>query len=85
MTTITKPTYDSFLDERHLAVWESPAGKRHVEGWFSQTLCGSFLDRSRSWRWRELTSLRYLGRLANGNADGVWCKRCLNNYRGMNV
>jgi hypothetical protein len=84
MTTITKPAYDAFLDERYIDIWKSQSGKRHVAGWFNETLCGSYLFPPR-WEWYDRTSLRYLGKLANGQHDGVWCKRCLNNYRGMNV
>lgn len=81
---ITKPPYNSLLDERCLAVWESPSGKRHVEGWFSQTLCGKYIY---NWTWIELTSVRWLGKIAQGvgyrHTD--YCKRCVSSYKDVNV
>lgn len=83
MTTTT----DSFLDERCMTIWTSPSGKRHVEGWFSETLCGRFLDRSNGWHYADLTSVRWLGKLAQGIGYGhsTYCKRCLANYKDVNV
>jgi hypothetical protein len=75
-------TYNTLLDERHLTVWTSPSGKRHVEGWFGETLCGSWIDRSGDWHYGELTSLRYLAKIAQ-NPSTTWCKRCINNYKDV--
>lgn len=77
-------TTSDLLDERCLTIWTSPSGKRHVEGWFNQALCGAYIGR---WAWQELTSVRWLGKLAQGTGHGhnTYCKRCLANYKDVNV
>lgn len=77
-------TTSTFLDERCMTTWSSPSGKRHVGGWFGMVLCGAFVDSHNGWRNEGLTSLRFLGRIAANN-HGTWCKRCINNYKDVNV
>jgi hypothetical protein len=85
MTTITKPAYNSFLDDLDFVVYESPSGKYHVEGWFGDTVCGTYINFGyKQWGYKWKVSLRYLGKIANQPSQ-TWCKRCMNNYRGMNV
>lgn len=74
---------NSLLDERCMTVWRSPSGLRHVEGWYGESLCGKWIDRS-TWTYIDLTSIRYLGRISQGNGHG-FCKRCMNNYKDVKV
>lgn len=76
-------TTSTFLDERCMTIWTSPSGKRHVGGWFGMVLCGAFVDSHNGWRWDHLTSVRWLGRMAQGNNNSSWCKRCINNYKDV--
>ncbi len=78
-------TTSTFLDEMCMTTWISPAGKRHVGAWYGQVVCGAFVDSHNGWRISSLTSLRYLGRIAQGPQSGVWCKRCVNHYKDVNV
>lgn len=78
-------TTKSFIDERTLAIWTSPSGKYHVEGWFSESLCGFFVDRANDWHWSHLTSVRFLGKMAQGYVGPQWCKRCLAHYKDVNI
>lgn len=71
----------TFMDERCMTIWAAPSGLKHVEGWFNQALCGKFI--SQNWSFRELTSLRYLGRI--GRNPSGWCKTCASNYKDVNV
>jgi hypothetical protein len=82
----TRPVYDTFLDERVMDIWKSQSGKCHVAGWFNETLCGSYIAQP-DWEWYDRTSLRWLGKLAQGVGHGsrIYCKRCLNNYKGVNI
>ena len=82
----TKP-YNSLLDERCMTIWTSPAGKRHVEGWYGETLCGCWIDNSSGWHYGELTSVRWLGKLAQGIGYGssLCCKRCFANYKDVDT
>lgn len=75
----------TLLDERCMAVWTAPSGKRHVEGWFNQALCGKHI--SQNWSWGELTSVRWLGKIAQGIGYGhsTYCKRCVSTYKDVNV
>ena len=74
---------NTLLDDRCMTIWTSPSGKRHVGGWFGMVLCGSFVDSHNGWSWKELTSVRYLGRIAQGKPSSNWCKRCINNYKDV--
>lgn len=71
----------TLLDERCLTIWTSPAGKRHVEGWFSETLCSSWIGPD--WKWQELTTVRWVAKIAQGQPTNTWCKRCLSNYKDV--
>lgn len=73
----------SLLTERCLSVWTSPAGKRHVGGWFGTVLCGAFVDSHNGWRYIEEVSVKYLASIAQYGYDRNWCKRCLNNYKDV--
>ena len=71
----------TLLDERCMSVWTAPSGLKHVEGWFNQALCGKYIGSN--WKFRELTSLRYLGRI--GRNPSGYCKICASNYKDVNV
>ena len=83
-------TTSTFLDERCMTIWTSPSGKRHVGGWFGMVLCGAFVDSSNGWHYGDLTSVRYLAKIAQGwitsptgKISSTWCKRCINNYKDV--
>lgn len=81
-------TTSTLLDERCMTIWASPSGKRHVGGWFGMVLCGAFVDSHNGWKQKDLTSVRYLGRIAQMNTKyhyTNWCKRCINNYKDVIV
>ena len=75
----------TLLDERCMTVWTAPSGKKHVEGWFNQALCGKHIGQN--WRWHDLTSVRWLGKIAQGRGygSGSYCKICASNYKDVNV
>jgi hypothetical protein len=72
----------TFMDERCITIWTAPSGKRHVEGWFGEALCGKWIDKS-AWRYFDLTSLRYLGRI--GRNPSGYCKVCASNYKDVDI
>jgi hypothetical protein len=84
---MTTPPYDSLLDEKCLTIWVSPSGKRHVGGWFGMVLCGAFVDSHNGWHYGDLTSVRWLGKIAQGIGYGssTYCKRCVSSYKDVNV
>ena len=76
----------TLLDDNVINVYRSSSGKRHIEGWYGQTLCGSWIDRANDWHWTDLTSVRQLGRIAQqGTRSRIYCNRCLNNYKDVDI
>jgi hypothetical protein len=78
--------HNSFLDSMELVVYESPSGKYHVQGWFGNTVCGTYINFGyKGWSWKFKASLRYLGKVALNPSHDTWCKRCINQYKDVNV
>jgi hypothetical protein len=71
----------AFMDDRCMTIRTSPSGKKHIEGWFNQTLCGKHLGEG--WRFYDLCSLRYLGKIGR-NPQG-YCKVCASNYKDVDI
>ena len=78
---------NTLLDERCMRLVSSPTGKRHVQGWYGETLCGKFINFGyQQWGFSDLTSVRFLGKIAQGKAASRWyCKTCLNNYKDVDI
>lgn len=72
----------TLLDERSMTIYRSPSGKRHVGGWYGMVLCGAFVDSHNGWSYQDLTSVRWLARMAQRPSDN-YCKRCLANYKDV--
>ena len=78
----------TLLDERCLRVVASPSGKRHVEGWYGETLCGKWINYGyKQWGYSDLTSVRWLGKIAQsvGYGSNTYCKRCVSNYKDVDI
>ena len=76
----------TLLDSSDLTVVESPTGKYHIEGWYGETICGTFINYGyKAWGYKWKASVRYLAKVAQGTNSGIWCKRCLANYKDVNV
>jgi hypothetical protein len=76
----------TLLDESCLTIYESPSGKQHVEGWFGETICGTYINFGyKQWSYKWKVSLRYLGKVAQNPSHESWCKRCLNTYKDVDV
>ena len=71
----------TFLDERSMTLLISPSGLRHVQGWWNQTVCGKSYDNQ--WRWHDRASLRWLGKMAQSDHRGYFCKRCASHYKDI--
>jgi hypothetical protein len=76
----------TLLDESCLTVVESPSGKYHIEGWFGNALCGSYVNYGyKAWSYKWRVSIRYLAKTVQGPHSTLWCNRCLNNYKDVDV
>lgn len=78
----------TLLDDRCIRVVSSPTGKRHVQGWYGETLCGKWINFGyMKWGYSDLTTVRWLGKIAQGNPYGErhYCKTCLSNYKDVNI
>ena len=75
----------AFVDELAITIVFSPAHRSHVKGWFNETLCGKYINYWSGWKTGSLTSLAYLGRIANDRHRTLWCKTCINNYKDINA
>jgi hypothetical protein len=76
----------TFMDERTMTLVSSPSGLRHVQGWYGETLCGIWINFGyKQWGYSDLTSIRWLGKIANGGNRSGYCKRCLKKYEGMDT
>jgi hypothetical protein len=76
----------SFIDECTMTLVSSPSGLRHVQGWYGETLCGKWINYGyKKWGYLNLTSVRALGKMAQGKVYGrsLYCKRCLANYKDV--
>lgn len=76
----------TLLDSSDLVVVESPSGKYHVEGWYGETICGTWINYGyNGWSYKWKASVRYLGKTAQMSRSGMWCKRCINQYKDVNI
>ena len=76
----------TLLDERVMRLVSSPTGKRHVQGWYGETLCGKWINFGyKAWSYSDLTSVRWLGRIAQQGSQRWYCKTCLNNYKDVDI
>lgn len=76
----------TLLDEQCLTLVSSPTGLRHVQGWYGETLCGKWINFGyKAWSYSDLTSVRWLGKIAKGSYHGRFCKTCLRHYKDVNI
>jgi len=72
----------TFLDSNEITLLESPSGLRHVKAWYGQTVCGKYCE-DRSWSYKGLTNLRWLGRIAQRPQANRFCKTCAAVYKDV--
>ena len=72
----------SLVDEQYLRICLPPGGKRHIEGDFNQTLCGSWIDEG--WKFLDLTSPRYAAKIARSKSN-AHCRRCFSQYKDVMI
>ena len=75
----------TFLDEQTMQLVVSRSGTTHVKSWYSRTVCGKHCWDNYKWESRGLTSLRWVGRLAQSTKPNHFCKACARIYKDVNV
>ena len=75
----------TFLDEQTMQLVVSRSGTTHVKAWYSRTVCGKHCWDNYKWESMGLTSLRWVGRLAQSTKPNHFCKACARIYKDVNV
>ena len=75
----------TFLDEQTMQLVVSRSGTTHVKAWYSRTACGKDCWDNYKWESWGLTSLRWVGMLAQSTKPNHFCKGCARIYKDVNV
>lgn len=75
----------TMLDEQTMQLVVSKSGTTHVKTWFSRTACGKRCWDNYKWEFGGLTSLRWVGRLAQRPSGNRFCKSCARIYKDVNI
>lgn len=73
----------TFLDEKTMRMVFSPTRLCHVQGWFGETVCGRWIDYTKDWQMGSLTSLAWLGRIAQRPKANKFCAQCAIHYKDV--
>ena len=75
----------TFLDEQTMQLVVSRSGTLHVKSWSNRTACGKDTWDSHRWWYGGLTSLRWIGKLAQVPESNRFCKACARIYKDVNI
>lgn len=75
----------TLLDEEIMALVISQSNTTHVQAWFGRTACGKDCWDIHKWQYGGLTSLRWVGRLAQSTQPNHFCKGCARIYKDVNI
>lgn len=74
----------TFVDnEKTLRMVCSSSNISHVKGWFEETVCGKYINYNKGWYMGSLTSLAYLGRIAQRPKANMFCAQCARHYKDV--
>ena len=73
----------AFVDEKALRMVFSPYHLAHVQGWFGETMCGRWIDYTKGWKMGNLTSLAWLGKIAQRPKANRFCQQCAIHYKDV--
>lgn len=75
----------AFVDEKAIRLVFSPSHLLHVQGWFGETICGKWINYPKGWKVGTLTSLTYLGSIAQRPRANKFCATCAAEYKDINA
>ena len=75
----------TLLDENALTLIISQSGTLHVKSWSNRTACGKDTWDNYKWEFGGLTSLRWIGKLAQVPESNRFCRACARIYKDVNI